>query len=304
MPGTLVGSLTRSITAPAAAQVSPRPVPGRAQPAPDPDLLEVGSFADSIEVTIEDGETLSDLAARHGVSTASVLALNGLSWRFAPSTGDVLRVRPARAELAQPVEDVRYHRVAEGETAAGIAARHGVAQAALLLANGLSRTAPLRPGQHLVLPALAARRASEPIVLTGDMRNNAAMIVAVGRSLGVPDDGLVVALVAAVQDACLHNLGFGEDDAVGVFQQRPSDGWGQQADLLDVRRAATAFFSGPPRPLPTAIGLLDVPGWEFLSIGEAAAAVQRSSAPAAYGKWERCARAWLVDLERSSSPRS
>ncbi|MDQ1512382.1 MAG: hypothetical protein QOC59_224, partial [Microbacteriaceae bacterium] len=112
-----------------------------------------------------------------------------------------------------------------------------------------------------------------------------------------------VALAAAVQDSCLHNLGFGEDDAVGVFQQRPSRGWGPEAELLDVRRAAAAFFTGPVAPGTAAVGLLDVPGWEFMSIGDAAAAVQRSSTSGAYGKWERCARAWLADLDSAAAGR-
>jgi LysM repeat protein len=299
MPGTFVGSLTRSITAPAAAQVSLRPGKGRVQPAPDPLLAAEFPLTDTIQVVVEDGESLSDVAARLGVSTASLIALNGLSWHSTPSTGDLLLVRPgapAEAPTSSPDDDVRYHRVATGETAADIAARHGVAPAALLLANGLSRTSPLRPGQHLVLPSRSARRPSEPIVLTGDMRANAAVVVAVGRGLGVPDDGLVVALVAAMQDSCLHNLGFGEDDAVGVFQQCPSAGWGSRAELLDVRRAAIAFFNGPLHAVATATGLLEVPGWEFMAVGDAAAAVQRTSTPAAYGKWERCARAWLAEL--------
>lgn len=299
MPGTFVGSLTRSITAPAAAQVSLGPGKGRAQPAPDPLLPADLAPTDTIRVTVEDGESLSDVAARYGVSTASLIALNGLSWHSTPSTGDVLLVRPGAptdVPVSSPADDVRYHRVATGETAADIAARHGVAPAALLLANGLSRTSPLRPGQHLVLPSQSARRPSEPIVLTGDMRANAAVVVAVGRGLGVPDDGLVVALVAAMQDSCLHNLGFGEDDAVGVFQQRPSDGWGARAELLDVRRATIAFFNGPLHAVATATGLLAIPGWEFMTVGEAAAAVQRTSTAAAYGKWERCARSWLAEL--------
>jgi LysM repeat protein len=304
MPGTFVGSLTRSITAPAAAQVSLRPDKGRAQPAPDPRSPEDPALTDTIQVTVEQGESLVDVAARHGVSTAALLALNGLSWRSTPTTGDVLLVRPARAGAeTPPADEGSTHRVSAGETAASIAARHGVPVAALLLMNGLSRTSSLQPGQHLILPAQAARRASEPIVLTGDMRGNAATIVAVGRGLDVPDDGLVVALAAAVQDSCLHNLGFGEDDAVGVFQQRPSRGWGSEAELLDVRRAAIAFFTGPLGAGGPAVGLLDVPGWEFLSIGEAAAAVQRTSTPGAYGKWERCARAWLADLDATAAVR-
>ncbi|MDQ1513642.1 MAG: hypothetical protein QOC59_1484, partial [Microbacteriaceae bacterium] len=136
MPGTFVGSLTRSITAPAVAQVSLSPDKGRAQPAPDPRLAGDPAVTDTIQVTVEHGESLVDVAARYGVSTAALLALNGLSWRSSPTTGDVLLVRTARPGATPPAEEGPTHRVSFGETAASIAARHGVPVAALLLVNG------------------------------------------------------------------------------------------------------------------------------------------------------------------------
>jgi LysM repeat protein len=184
-----------------------------------------------------------------------------------------------------------------------IAQRHGVSTAAVLLANGLSRGSTVRAGQQLVIPVQNLRRSGSGVVrLSGEMLENARVIADVGRALGLPDDGVVIALAAAMQDSSLHNLAFGEADAVGLFQQRPSLGWGDPADLLDPHRAATAFFGGPGSGVVApATGLLDVGGWEFMSVGEAAAAVQRTSSPAAYGKWERCARDWLRDLDRADA---
>ena len=287
--GRLVTSIARTVASSEDPFDAPRPEPARL-------------FPGTVEATVAEGETVVDVAQRYGVSTASVLALNALSWRAQLRPGQTVLVRPA-AEQDPPgsvAAELHRHRVGEGETVSRIAERHGVSTAAVLLANGLSRGSSVRAGQQLVIPVLNLRRSGQDAVaLTGEMRANARTVIAAGRSLGVPDDGVVVALAAAMQDSSLHNLGFGEADAVGLFQQRPSAGWGDAADLLDPRRAALAFFGGPASGTSTpAVGLLDVPGWEFMSTGEAAAAVQRGSTPAAYGKWERCAREWLADLER------
>ncbi|MDH2444717.1 LysM peptidoglycan-binding domain-containing protein [Amnibacterium sp. CER49] len=298
VPGT-IRSLARTFAGPAGL-----PVPHVAHvavqgPAPSESGVAAASpdrLAGAIRVVVGPDETVADIAAAHGVSTAAVLALNGLGWRTPVREGDELLVRPA-ARAADPVAPVGVHVVREGETLDDLAARHGVAVAALLLANGLSRGAALRAGSELVVPA-PKRRASGPVVLAGDMRANAAGIVAAGRLLGAPDDAVVVALAAAMQDSCLHNLDFGEDDAVGVLQLRPSDGWGTEAELLDPRKAATAFLRGPRFPGGGTRGLLELPGWEFLAVGEVATAVLLRGTATGYGRWERSARSWLEDLDR------
>lgn len=72
---------------------------------------------------------------------------------------------------------------------------------------------------------------------------NAAAIVATGRELGVPDRGLWVALGTALQESGLRNLDYGDRDSLGLFQQRPSQGWGSAAEVRDPRYAATQFFT-------------------------------------------------------------
>jgi LysM repeat protein len=294
--GHLKTSLGRSTAAPAGEDRTTR----RSRPAPE---APGRSSEGTIEVVVAEGESVQDIAARHGVSTASLLARNGLGWHTPLTAGAVLLVRPGPQRVVPAsgaAEELHRHRVASGDTVSAIAERHGVSTAAVLLANGLSRGSAVHAGQQLVIPVPNLRRSgSDAVTLTGPMRANATAVVTVGRELGVPEDGLVVALAAAMQDSSLHNLAFGEADAVGLFQQRPSDGWGDEAALLDPRRAARAFFGGPGSAVVApATGLLDVGGWEFMSIGEAAHAVQRSSSPAAYGKWERCAREWLQELEK------
>jgi N-acetylmuramoyl-L-alanine amidase len=291
-----LGSLARSIQVPVPAPVSRRSEERRTGPAPDRPS-GVAQPADTVEVAVQAGDTVGDVAARYGLSTASFIALNGLNWRSTLTEGDRLLVRAPRhaAPSATPVAPERIHHVQAGETLAAVAARHGVGVAALLLANGLSRGAEPLPGTVLTLPVAGRRPTGDALELTGEMLANAEAIAQVARALDVPDDGLVIALVAAMQDSSLRNLDFGEDDAVGLFQQQPSRGWGAAPALLDPRRAALAFFRGGE---DGAVGLLATAGWELMPVGEAAHAVQRLSTPAAYAKWERCARAWATRLGR------
>lgn len=251
--------------------------------------------APTIEVVVAEGESVADVAARHGVSTASLLALNGLSWRSVLATGDVLRVRPV-GPRPDPGPEPERHVVRAGETIASIAAAHAVPTAAVLLANGLSRGSALVPGQRLVLPPVA-RRDAETLPLSGEMLRQATRIVTVGRRIGVADDGIVAALVAAMHDSSLRNLDFGDGGALGLFQRRPDAGWGDRAAVLDPEHAILAFFGGAHSPVwASARGLLDVAGWTFLAIGEMAATVQGGGGAAAYGKWEPFARRWLAEL--------
>ena len=112
--------------------------------------------------------------------------------------------------------------------------------------------------------------------LDADQTRNASTVVAVGRGLGAPSRGLVVALATALQESGLRNLVYGDRDSLGLFQQRPSQGWGSPAQIVDPRYAASRFYAA----------LLAVPGWRALSVAAAAQAVQRSAFPDAYARWE------------------
>lgn len=113
----------------------------------------------------------------------------------------------------------------------------------------------------------------------GDQLANAAAIVSVGRQMGVPERGWVTAVATAMQESGLRNLNFGDRDSLGLFQQRPSMGWGTPAQVRDPAYAARKFYDG----------LLKVPGWDRLPVTRAAQAVQRSGFPSAYAKWENAA---------------
>jgi hypothetical protein len=122
--------------------------------------------------------------------------------------------------------------------------------------------------------------------LTPDQAGNAATIAAVGQQLGMPDHAVTIALATALQESGLANLTSGDRDSAGLFQQRPSQGWGTHAQVTDPVHASTAFYDH----------LRTVPGWQQLSVTDAAQQVQHSGAPDAYAQWESEARAVAVAL--------
>lgn len=117
----------------------------------------------------------------------------------------------------------------------------------------------------------AARRVS----LGRDQMANAATIAAVGIRRHAPEQAIVVALAAAYQESGLSNRDGGDRDSVGLFQQRPSQGWGTPEQLRDPRYAANRFYSA----------LMSIKGWQRMRVTDAAQAVQRSAYPQAYQKW-------------------
>lgn len=129
--------------------------------------------------------------------------------------------------------------------------------------------------------AAAAADEQASFELSHEQAGNAATIAAVGGRLGVSNHAVTVALAAAMQESKLRNLPGGDRDSVGLFQQRPSQGWGTAGQIADPVYAATAFYQR----------LTAQRGWEALSVAEAAQRVQRSADPFAYARWEPLARA-------------
>jgi hypothetical protein len=97
----------------------------------------------------------------------------------------------------------------------------------------------------------------------------------VGIRRGLPERAVVVALATALQESKLENLAGGDRDSIGLFQQRPSQGWGRPELIRDPRYAAGKFYDS----------LLKVRNWQRMRVTEAAQAVQRSAYPEAYQKW-------------------
>jgi hypothetical protein len=108
----------------------------------------------------------------------------------------------------------------------------------------------------------------------------ASTIAAIGKRRGLPNHAVTVAFATALQESGMRNLRHGHLDSVGLFQQRPSQGWGTVEQILDPRYAATRFYAA----------LEEVAGWDRMPVTVAAQRVQRSAVPEGYAKHESQAR--------------
>ncbi|BAL88520.1 hypothetical protein AMIS_33000 [Actinoplanes missouriensis 431] len=115
---------------------------------------------------------------------------------------------------------------------------------------------------------------------------NARIIVTAGTERRVPHQGVVIAVATALQESGLRNLRGGDRDSIGLFQQRPSQGWGTPKQLRDPAYQTRKFYDK----------LLDVDGWQQMRLTEAAQAVQVSAYPEAYTKHTRAATALVETL--------
>lgn len=118
---------------------------------------------------------------------------------------------------------------------------------------------------------------------------NAALITTVGAQHYVPIRGWIIAVATAIQESGLRNLPGGDRDSIGLFQQRPSQGWGTAHQLRDPIYQAGKFYAK----------LLAISGWETMTLTQAAQAVQISAYPDAYAKHEPDAT-MLVDTVASA----
>lgn len=112
--------------------------------------------------------------------------------------------------------------------------------------------------------------------MTPEQAANAATIAAVGISKGLPDRAVSIALATAMQESALRNLDHGDRDSLGLFQQRPSQGWGTPEQIMDPVYSAGIFYDR----------LVEVKGYTRLPLTVAAQKVQLSGFPQAYAKHE------------------
>ncbi|MEZ3177670.1 heavy metal transporter [Streptomyces pimonensis] len=111
---------------------------------------------------------------------------------------------------------------------------------------------------------------------TPEQAVNAATITAVGTARELPERAVTIALATALQESALRNIDYGDRDSLGLFQQRPSQGWGTPKEIMDPAYAAEKFYEH----------LEEVPGYTRLPLTVAAQRVQRSGFPQAYAKHE------------------
>ena len=118
------------------------------------------------------------------------------------------------------------------------------------------------------------------VSLTTEQAENAALIVALSVRRGMPARAASIALATVYQESKIYNIDHGDRDSLGLFQQRPSQGWGTREQLLDPVYATNAFYDA----------LVEIDGYQSMRITEAAQAVQRSAFPEAYADHEQDAR--------------
>ncbi len=109
-----------------------------------------------------------------------------------------------------------------------------------------------------------------------------ALLAGQAEQRALPARALTIAIATGLQESKLRNLEGGDRDSLGIFQQRPSQGWGTEEQILDPAYATGKFYDA----------LAKVPGYEEMAVTEAAQAVQRSAFPDAYAAHEALARAW------------
>ncbi|WP_307837683.1 peptidase M23 [Actinoplanes couchii] len=121
---------------------------------------------------------------------------------------------------------------------------------------------------------------------------NARTIVAIGAERKVPVQGQVIAVATALQESTLRNLRGGDRDSIGLFQQRPSQGWGTPKQLRDPAYQTGKFYDK----------LLKVRNWQDMRLTEAAQAVQISAFPEAYAKHTGTATRLVSELSPAACP--
>ncbi len=180
---------------------------------------------------------------------------------------------PAAEAESQTVAAAAAQAVTEAVTPAEPAPLAAPASAAV---PGLIAPAPSATQLHPLAP-VGTQQQFTPTV---EQMSNAKAIVQAGQEMGLPPRAWIIAVATSLQETNLKNLGHlgerNDHDSQGLFQQRPSSGWGTVAQITDPNYAATAFYKG----------LVEVPGWESMPLTAAAQKVQVSAFPDHYAKHE------------------
>lgn len=146
----------------------------------------------------------------------------------------------------------------------------------------LERMRPAPEASHRCFAELDGTRWS----LDPEQAQNAALFAAMAAERGLPARAVTIAIATAMQESRMINIDYGDRDSVGLFQQRPSQGWGSVEEIMDPVYSTGKFFDG----------LVKVDDYTSLEVTVAAQAVQRSGFPDAYAQHETRARAWASAL--------
>lgn len=186
---------------------------------------------------------------------------------------------------------------AERADDAGVLARAARDRARNLLAERI-RSIEIKAAEAAKAALVARQKAcgynpriQRGLTSTAAQRANARTIIEVAEEMDLPPRAAVIALATALQESFLRNINYGDRDSRGLFQQRPSMGWGTVSQVTDPQYSARTFYRALKR----------VDGWQHLPTTVAAQRVQISGFPSAYARWERAA-AQLVDRETDAKP--
>lgn len=160
---------------------------------------------------------------------------------------------------------------------------------AALLAVAVGGVLALLRAVEVDLPYSAGCTASDgerSSTLDPEQAANAALIAGLATERGLPARAVTIALATAMQESRLENIDYGDRDSVGLFQQRPSQGWGSVEEIMDPVYSTNTFYDA----------LVEVEGYEDMEITVAAQTVQRSGFPDAYAQHEPMARLFASAL--------
>ncbi|WP_436494098.1 C40 family peptidase [Actinokineospora sp. HUAS TT18] len=155
-------------------------------------------------------------------------------------------------------------------------------QADALQATSLSCNAALGPAST----GPAGSGAGDAGRLSDEQRGTVALIISIGKQRGLAPRAWQVAIQAGMTESGLRSLNYGDRDSLGIFQMRPSMGWGSPAEVTNPTYAVNKFYDV----------LLKVPGWENQRPGESAQDVERSAFPDRYHRWEAMASHLIGEL--------
>jgi cell wall-associated NlpC family hydrolase len=149
------------------------------------------------------------------------------------------------------------------------------------LAAGATSTTPQSPplSSSCGTSSVQAGKPVNDTVLDSSQFSNAQVIYDASTSLQLPQQAAVIAIATAMQESSLVDINHGTSDSLGLFQQRPSQGWGTPAQIMDPVYASTRFYQA----------LEQVPDWQSLPLTLAAQDVQHSGHPGAYAHWQQLA---------------
>ncbi len=181
--------------------------------------------------------------------------------------------------------------VAAIDLATGKTREAATAESALTTGEDTAKPTPStgKPSRDELIPH-GVEGAQSRIPLDDAQVANARAIVEAAKESGVGERGAVIGVATSLQESKLYNLGhlgaYNDHDSQGLFQQRPSSGWGSPDQITDPEYASKAFFGA----------LKNVGGWRELPLTAAAQTVQVSAYPYAYAQWEEQAADIVTQL--------